>query len=195
MIVILIALGSVLAVVFALLKYRRAEGPPVAVTFNGMLKGGSSRNPFGLFTVTNRTKRTVFVSAIGEAPLDPDLAISQAFSSYLSHGEVQAHGTTQLQCLVAGKKGVPFRAVIRCEERSGIGVRAWAGLTQRIRPLQKVWNPPLKRVHTIYSEWYIVPSDYEASKPGDPAPNGSQPIRLETNQTSSAAGSRKTSVP
>lgn len=164
---ILIAVGSLFAA--ALLRHRRPAVPPVAVAFAGVRAGGGIyRNPFGLFTITNQTARTVIFSVRGEAPLDPELRWSQGLYSSLGIGEVKSHSTMQMECLVAGKKGVPFRAAVHCQERSGSLVRAWVSLTRWVPLLKEIWNPRLVRVQTIYSEWYIALSDYEGPRSAEP---------------------------
>ena len=146
-------------VVVGLAGRGRPTPPPVAVTFNGLLAGavGVLGHPFGSFTITNRTARTVQFSALGEAPTDADLFVSQLASSMGSVTWVQPHGVTQIRCLVADKPGVPFRAAVQCYEPADILVQIWTRFSRIVYPLRFIWDPPPVRLRPVYSDWHTTP--------------------------------------
>lgn len=147
-------------IVFAVLAATRTpQGPPVAVRFNGLASGGIHKNPFGSFTLTNISTKSIEWSAAVEAPLDPDLKSSLQFCSSFPEGRIAPGGITQFECLIAGKKGVPFRVVVTCEESASFVARLWLRACMAIPLLKRLWSPQNVNT-TVFGEWCSVSSDY-----------------------------------
>ncbi len=135
---------------------------PIAIRFDGIDSSGVHLNPYGRFTIQNLTQRAIDWSVVIEAPADPHLKSSQAFSSFVGAGRLQPGETAPFRALVAGKRGVPFRAVVSCHEPTLFTTRLWLDLSEVIPQIKRLWNPTDEHLRLIYSPWWSAPSDYRS---------------------------------
>ncbi len=147
-----------------------ATRAPIAISFDGIDSSGVHLNPYGRFTIRNLTQRAIDWSVVIEAPSDPHLEISQMFSSMIGAGRLQPGETAPFRALVAGKRGVPFRAVVRCHEPTLFPTRLWLDLSEVIPLLKRLWNPTDEHLRLICSPWWSAPSDYPSGTQDRVAP-------------------------
>lgn len=152
----LLYLGAVVVAVGLLCVL--AARAPIAISFDGIDSSGVHLNPYGRFTIRNLTQRAIDWSVVIEAPSDPHLKSSQLFSSFVGAGRLQPGETAPFRALVAGKQGVPFRAVVRCHEPTLFTTRLWLDLSEVIPLLRRLWNPTDEHLRLIYSPWWSAPS-------------------------------------
>lgn len=144
------------------LVWLAAARAPVAIHFEGIDSSGVHLNPYGRFTVENLTQRAIDWSVAIEAPLEPNLRSSQVFDSLVGAGRLQPGETTPFRALVAGKQGVPFRAVVTCHQPALFPTRLWLDLSEVIPLLKRVWSPTGESRRAVYSQWWSAPSDYRS---------------------------------
>jgi hypothetical protein len=122
---------------------------------------GVHLNPYGRFTIQNLTSRAVDWGLGVEAPLDPNLKHSQTLCSHLAGGRLTPGATAQERALVAGKQGVPFRAVVTFREPAPLPARLLFSASQAMPVLKRLWNPAPVRFRSVHSEWWVAPWDYQ----------------------------------
>ena len=147
-----------------------AARAPIAIRFDGIDSIGVHLNPYGRFAIRNLTQRTIDWSVVIEAPSDPHLKVSQVFCSFVGAGRLQPGETAPFRALVAGKQGVPFRAVVTCHEPTLFPTGLWLDLSEVIPLLKRLWNPPDEHLRLIRSPWWSAPSDYPSGARDPVAP-------------------------
>jgi hypothetical protein len=169
---------AVWIIAFVWMESSRPLAPTIAASFDGLHTLTDPSYPYGLFTITNRSRETIHWNATIEAPLDTGFEFEQGLSSLRGGGTLAPGKTNQFQMLVAGRDGVTFRIVLELNEPRTPLSRLWARASETVPLLKRLWRPQRERV---YSDWFQAISDRRRER------QDAEPVRCSAPPMTSSA--------